>query len=121
MGGDIYDDCVITDSQERVAQVSKCEWINRKYGSSVMTNYLLIKVPNGLHLEKHVSGVNPQEGINFFDTPEEKLEKIKRLYENILGRIAAQDTINELELTFVSEGEAKEILSQLDKTRPYDH
>jgi len=107
------------DDPRRIARVHRVEWLGKVYGEQFITNYFLLSTPDGLQIEKHSQTFNPDtELLSSNVTPKEKY----RMALNGLAKIAAtreaHQAEDELGLSFVSEQEAKNVLSLIEQAQP---
>lgn len=106
------------DNPRRMAQISRIQWPGELYGVQLITNYLILKAPNGLELEKH-SLISDPRGEMLFGI--QTMEDIEAAATRTLAKIEQQmDTEaieNELGLSSVSEEEAKMILALVEEAK----
>jgi len=106
------------DDPKRTARICRVEWPGKVYGEQLITNYFLLKTPDGLQIEKHSHTFDPStELLRSGATLEESIKMALNGLAKIVATREADKAENELGLSFVSELEAKNILSLIEQAQ----
>lgn len=107
------------DDPQRTASIRRVEWPGKLYGEQFVTNYFILKTPDGLQMEKHSHTSDP--GKELLDSNDKPVEIYKAALNGI-AKIAelrkAQAEEDELGLSFVSEQEAKALIALVEEAQP---
>ena len=107
------------DNPNRLVGIHRAEWLAELYGERLITNYFILKTPDGLHIEKHTQTSNPRK--EWLDDSA-TMEDVYHAALNGMAKIAelkkAHAAEDELGLSFVSEQEAKVLLSLVQEAHP---
>ena len=107
------------DDPSRMARVHRVEWPGKLYGEQFITNYFILKTPDGLQIEKHSQTFDPdKELLRDGATPEEGYQAAINGLAKITATREAHKSEDELGLSFVSEKEAKDILALVTEAQP---
>lgn len=107
------------DDPRRTARINRVEWPGKVYGEQLITNYFLLNTPDGLQIEKHSQTFDPSTELLRSDaTPEEGYRMAVNGLAKIVATREAHKAEDELGLSFVSELEAKNILSLIEQAQP---
>lgn len=103
---------------KRIAQVHLRKRVGST-GSTVITNYFVLSIPDGLHIEKHSQMSNNDNILREGASMEEIRLSAQQGIEMIQKTIASDREEDELGLSFVSEAETRGLVTLLEGLEPY--
>jgi len=108
------------DNPNRMVGINRVEWLGKVYGEQLVTNYFVLKTPDGPHIEKHSHTFDPsKEMLRSGATPKQALAAALNGLQKITEMQRAAKEEDALGLSFVSEQEAKSLVSLVQEAQPY--